>query len=334
MRKLGHLVCVLTLVPVLSCGGSGGSGGGGDGDGDLSSGIQVTGTVSGTTGTSLNVPLLSALTAGRADFNADPDLCPDNTGGGVSENLSPSSYTVALKRLTLLGDASQGTEDHELFPADSVDDAYVVDFADDGVFFSSESYPPAGTYNGFEIEVFYIEMEVDMIIPAVAATEASYRTRGYFAQVGNIELRDVTVFSGDAEFWINRQTDTANPYELVAVSETHPFQVLDLWSDDEFWGRDPVTISTADDFGTDFRFELADGTTGLTIPESTDELFEIELAFDVSDRFTFWEYLANGVAADADGDFTVGFDCGYRILFPNVEITVETTEADTESSET
>jgi len=262
-----------------------------------------------------------AATLDTVPYNDDPSLCPDETGGGVSANITPTAYTVALKRMTLLGDTSVGTADYELFSTSSVDSAYVADFVTDTTFFASDTLPPAGTYAGVEIEVFYIEMELPMIVPAISDTEAVYTTRGYFDTVGNVYPRDVTIFSDTTECWINRKLDDPDPYGLIPVTNSHPDQVLDLWADENFWGRYPITISSADvSLGTDFTFNMASGGGTLEIPDSLSGSYVISFEFDVTDRFTFWEYLETLDSSYADGKFTVGYDCGYRIFFPNVEI--------------
>jgi hypothetical protein len=262
-----------------------------------------------------------AAAADTISYNDDPSLCPDGAGGGVSANITPSAYTVALKRMTLLGDSSTATADYELFSTGSIDSAYKVDFVTDTTFFASDTLPPVGTYVGVEIEVFYIEMELPLIVPALSDTQAVYITRGYFDTVGNVVPRDVTIFSDTTECWIDRQIDGADPYGLIPVTNSHPFQVLDLWADDNFWGRYPITISSADiSLGTDFTFNMSTGGEALVIPDSLSGAYVILFEFDVTNRFTFWEYLETLDSADADGVFTVGYDCGYRILFPDVQI--------------
>jgi hypothetical protein len=284
--------------------------------------IQVIGRLTGISPTPAQVTVMTppAVTPDKVPFNDDPALCPDETGGGVSANITPSAYTVALKRMTLLGDTSLGTANYELFSTSSVDSAFIADFVTDTTFFASDTLPPAGTYTGVEIEVFYIEMELPLIVPAISDTEKVYVTRGYFDTVGNIVPRDVTILLDSGEFWINRKLDDPVPFGLIPVTTSHPDQVLDLWHDDNFWGRYPITISTADTLlGTDFTFNMIGGGN-LVIPDSLTGTYIISFEFDVTDRFTFWEYLETLNPADADGTFTVGYDCGYRILFPNVRI--------------
>jgi hypothetical protein len=158
-------------------------------------------------------------------------------------------------------------------------------------------------------------------VPAISDTETVYATRGYFDTVGNVYPRDVTIFSDTTECWVNRKLDDPDPFGLIPVTESHPFQVLDLWADENFWGRYPITISTADtSFGTSFSFNMAGEEGTLVIPDSLTGSYVVSFEFDVTDRFTYWEYLETLQTSDADGTFTVGYDCGYRILFPNVQI--------------
>lgn len=329
------LICVFAFSALQGCSSSS-TGDDDDDDNDVTSGITIVGAVTGTADAGLVKSV--KFSTKFADFNDNADLCPateDDPENATSAVNTPSSYTIALKKFTLVGDA-----EYEVFSADSVDNAYISDFEADTTFFSSETYPTAGTYTGIEIELFYIEMEVPMIIPALGDTEATiYTTRGYFDDVGNVQPRDVTIFSEGTEYWINRQTDSDDPYGLVAVTEDHPFQVLDLWSDENFWGteddpREPLTICTEDvdtdtctgsELGTELTFNMED-EAGLTIPDTASGLYTITMTFDVANRFTFWEYLENGLAADADGIYTVGYDCGYRIFFPDVTITMEESE--------
>ncbi len=317
------LAACLTATVVIVCSSSESPSGGDQTSDSYQTEIQVIGRLTGISqltpwGAVVRSP---AAASGIIPYNDDPSLCPDETGGGVSANITPSAYTVALKRMTLLGDTLMGTADYELFSTGSVDSAYVADFVTDTTFFASDTLPPAGTYTGVEIEVFYIEMELPMIVPAIIDTELVYSTRGYFDSVGNIFPRDVTIFSDTTENWVNRKLDDPNPFGLVPVTNSHPDQVLDLWADENFWGRYPITISSADtSLGTNFTFNMAGGEGILVIPDSLSGSYIVSFEFDITDRFTFWEYLETLDSADADGKFTVGYDCGYRILFPNVEI--------------
>jgi hypothetical protein len=317
---LALLVGCLAVTGIIVCSSSK-SPSGGDQTGDQTE-FQVIGRLTGLLpAPSWAVVQSPATTPDMVPYNDDPSLCPDETGGGVSANITPSAYTVALKRMTLLGDTSVGTADYELFSTGSADSAYVADFVTDTTFFTSETLPPAGTYKGVEIEVFYIEMELPMIVPAISDTETVYVTRGYFDTVGNVYPRDVTIFSDTTECWVNRKLDDPDPFGLIPVTNSHPFQVLDLWADENFWGRYPITISTADtSLGTDFTFNMAGSGGTLVIPDSLSGSYVVSFEFDVTNRFTYWEYLETLETSDADGIFTVGYDCGYRILFPNVEI--------------
>lgn len=343
------LLCVSALLPACSCGSdSGDEDGGTNGTGDT--GFKVTGSLS---GAAAIVEAAAASTFTASDFYYDPppdglNQVPDSANGGTSANSSPEGYTVALKTLTLLGDDS--TDDYEGFSAEAVEDAYIADFVNDTTFFDSETYPDPGTYEGIEMEVFYIEMEIEVYIPRLnyaledstyTFTSDVYTMRGYFDTVGDIEPRDVTVFwddpdddpdAGEQEYWIDRQMDHDTPFGLVSVDdEERPWQTFDLWADENFWGRDPVTISTSEEFranfGTGFDFELAEGTEDFTIPEDPEGVYEVAFEFDVQETLTWWEYLEEVDGAvdteSADGLFALGFDSGYRFFFPRVMISME-----------
>ncbi|MFQ6008898.1 MAG: hypothetical protein ACE5K8_08120, partial [Candidatus Zixiibacteriota bacterium] len=92
--------------------------------------ILVIGMLTGVSPVSPGLTVVNSppATPDMVPYNDDPSLCPDASGGGVSANITPSAYTVALKRMTLLGDTSEGTADYELFSTGSVDSAYIADF--------------------------------------------------------------------------------------------------------------------------------------------------------------------------------------------------------------
>ncbi|MDY6833995.1 MAG: hypothetical protein SVY53_04250 [Chloroflexota bacterium] len=307
------------------------------------------------TGAAQSAEVAAASTFTSSFLYVEPDYSPDSGGGGVSATLSPEGYTVALKKLTLLGDDDSGTSDYEVFSTEDVEEAYVVDFVNDTTFFDSDELPDPGTYDGIEIELFYIEMDADVYIPRLNYTEASgvytftsdvYTMRGYFHEVDNVQPRDVTVFwddpdddpdQGELEYWIDRQYDHDVPFGIIAVTEERPPQTFDLWADEVFWGteaspREPLTIATTEEFsaiyGTEFHFDLAEGTTSFTIPEDSEGTYELNFEFNVQHTLTWWEYVYDEDAevidaSIADGEFAVGFDSGYRIFFPDVIISIE-----------
>lgn len=352
-RVLLYCTVFLAVGCLMACGSSSSSSGGGGTD----SGIQVVGSVTGLNA-SVAAPTQMVNIAKEDHDPADSSRCP-TTSQSNSFSVTPTSYYVTLKKLTLLGSAATGTADYDLIDVASLAAATEVDFSTTSIFTSSTTFPPAGTYDGIEIEVYYIGMDVPMVVPAVNAdngvgtfTSASYLTRGYFQDVSNIDPRDVTIFadtgSGIAEeYWVNRQTDLPNPYALEAVTGGHPNQVLDLWSDADFWcengiettagctdgWRDPMTICTRATSncdpavqGTDFTFEITGGLPELVIPTGATGLYTITMRFDVTDTFTFWgDTNFSDPTTELYGTFRVGYDCGYRIMFPNVEITLAST---------
>ena len=341
MRSFSFVAVVAMVAFLAACGGSGST------PAPTDSGIKVVGSVEGLAASVAAPPVMASKSVAKASFDADPSCETE------SFNITPTAYRVRFKRVTLLGSSSTGTADFDLINVASVDDATEVDFVTNSTFTESTSYPPAGTYDGIQVEVFYIGEAVQMAVPAVnEATGAetfavdSYLLRGYFADVGNVQPRDVTLFADpgtgtEAEYWIDRDTFGSDPYGLVSVASSHPNAVLDLWHDPNFWcengtwtpagctegWRTPMSICTRTTaecdsslFGTDFTFAMADGTGELVIPADATGLYTITFAFDVADKFNFWGDTNYPNAADAYGTFRVGYDCGIRIFFPDVTI--------------
>lgn len=309
MKKRYLLVLFATLF-AISCGSSTATNDEDDDDNPTTdTGIKVVGSLSGT------APSISSSIKSISAFKGGEDGgCPNGNVNAISVAFSPSAYTVALKRFVLLGDT--GTDDFEVFATDDPEEAYIADFANDTEFFSdTETYPPAGTYNGIEIELFYADATFPLVIPAIDADEADYNTRNFFYDIGDALVRDVAIEHADEWNWISREDWSVAPF-----SGDRPVNVLDLWSSEAFWERDPITISTenSSEFGLNFNF---DGDP-LVIPENPDGLYQIEMAFNVANTFTYWEYLEHDSLDDADNKFTVGEDCGYRIMFPPVTITM------------
>lgn len=240
--------------------------------------------------------------------------CPDDKSGGVAGRVTPSVYAMNLRKLTLLG--APGTDDVDLYASEAYDEAGEVDLSSSTVLAEQDALP-AGSYTGLYLEVWSIRMDFPMVLPAVDAEAAEYGMRGWFAEVGPYQRRDVTVLVDgddeveDGEYWV--EPDGA----LASVEAARPGAWIDLWHDEDFWGQEPVGLSTEADFGGDFRF-VADGA--LEVSGRPGEQHVVEMRFDLIERFTWWEDLPDGDASSADGAFTMGDDCGLRILFPDVDI--------------
>ena len=304
--------------------------------------FRISGTLSGATEAAGTVTSASTFTppADHLYYDITSGRAPQTGAGAVSATIPPEYYTVALKKLTLLGDSSAGTADYEVLSESILQTAEAVDFMNATTFFESDTFPTAGTYSGIQMEVFYIEMQVPVVIPMISYNEATYTMRGYFTEVDNIQPRDITVFHDDnqdgisEEFWISEDLDANEPYGLVAVTGNRPLEVFDLWENQVFWAQDPVIISTAANLqGTDFTFSFEEGTTTFVTPENPIDDYEITLNFNVTNRFNWWEYLYDEAdeltsdptvdASHADGMSVIGFDAGYSILFPNVQLSVD-----------
>lgn len=309
-KTLKSLVVFLISLTVISCGSSNNN--------TTTKSITVKGSLDTGKG---SLPKISAIKRGFEPGDT-PGCNYDNTSTptGVSTNLTPSTYAVAMKRFTLLGKEGSGTSDYDLFTADDITTS-VVDFTDSTNFYSStKTLPPAGTYDGFEMELYYIQMGLpDIILPIVSenvSTDANpYNVQMYFETVGNVEKRDFIIQDprDDSWDWIHPDGDPITP-----ITSTRPSTVIDLFANEEFWTQDPIILSTREapvSGGMDFSYE------GDPIVITASGAYTITLTFDIAETFNFWNWLDDeNPTGDGIYDFEHG-NCGIHPMLPKVTIT-------------
>ena len=75
--------------------------------------------------------------------------------------------------------------------------------------------------------------------------------------------------------------------------------------------------------GSGLTFAMADGSAEIVIPENPDGTYTLTFAFDVSQKFTFWPDINySNTSTEAYGTYRVGYDCGLRIFFPSVTVSL------------
>ncbi len=237
--------------------------------------------------------------------------CPDDASGGVSGHATPSVFALSIRRITLLG--AEGTDDFVIASSENPDEAEEVDVASEDAALASAAMPPAGTYDGLELQVWSARTDFELVVPAVSEAPLGVPVHGWFADVDPLQKRDLTFTIHGGDYWVDRES-----WELAPTYGDRPDNVLDLWDDPDFWAAEPVTLSTRDPAGSDLRFEVADGGE-LVVPEDASGTWTIALEFDVTDRLTWWESDPDA----PDGVFTVGEDCGFRLLFPAITAWME-----------
>ena len=258
----------------------------------------------------------------------DGDCSEDD--GGTPVWTAPSTYGIQLKRLTLLG--ADGTEDHDLILVDALSDSSEVLLTNKLSEMEGEiSRPPAGTYDGIELEVFSTRADIEMTLTNLETSDMP--VRGWFVDNGDIEPRDITVEIDGIEHWVamtdmeavvaqtaadiegaeEADGDTGFEVEIgLGEGEDPPADRLTMWEDETFWSAEPIVLSSAD--GTkDYRMGIEGGSA--TIEDGTD--LTVSLWFDIGAVLSWWE------GGSLDGTFSLDNDCGLRVGPPDVTVSIE-----------
>ena len=274
-----------------------------------------------------SVSVEGATTTRRSAPPAMERECNEDDGG-TSAWGAPSTYGVQIKRLTLLG--ADGTEDHDLLLVDGLSSASEAILTGKPSALEGEIVrPPAGTYDGIELEVF--STRADLEISLLNMDTEDMPVRGWFVDNGEITPRDITVEIDGTEHWVamadmeavaaqtaadleaaaEAQGDTGSGDE-IGQEEEPPADRLTLWEDEEFWSAEPIVLSSAD--GTkDYLLGIEGGSA--TIEDGTD--LTVTLWFDIGAVLSWWE------GGTPDGVFSLESDCGLRVGAPDVTVSIQ-----------
>ncbi len=235
----------------------------------------------------------------------------------VDVNLTPRAYTVAFKRIVIKEvdeDTDEVLVEHELFSADSVDEALIVDLLDSLSLDVLEAEDlPDGAYNQVDIEVFYLDMTVATLYPDDESHDITYRM--VYEDMGVLEQRDF-LLELDPD-WMEEGSELAasvtdvgwywmemsDPDNVVAVDWTaaHPsFHVLDLFANEEFWSSEHKVLEGG---RIDPPLEYDAEVGGI-----------VTIEFDVTGAFNFKDYYDD--ETEADGLWEIRLDGGIHPFPP------------------
>jgi hypothetical protein len=284
----------------------------------LLSGCQNDSVVLGTTAT----PGLLKIQATTDSLGAAARVVPSGQQApdDVDVNLTPTAFTVAFKRIVIRQiDESTGQTlaEIELFSADSVDQALVVDLVNSQASDLLDAQDlPAGTYDKLDIEVFYMDMTVATIFPGDESHDIEYRM--VYETMGLLEPRDFLLYlepswmtgyeqlSSEVTqagfYWMNRED--ADVVLAVDGATEHPnFNVLDLFADDDFWNSEHKV--------------LEGGMINPPLVYDPDEGGILSVDFDLEGKFNFKDYHDDSKAAD--GLWEIRYDSGIHPFPPDFE---------------
>lgn len=338
MRTIG-LLAVLPFF-LLACGSSSTST-------DSSTGIKLVsaGDFDASASASLNALIRSTTTglcSGRTDTSAD---APDLTDGldcdgdnGIVAHITPTQYTLAFKRVSLISDDGQTAQLDLVADTGTLAAAEVVDFTEDD---SSETVVTinatdltAGTYTGIEAEIYYFQMT--MPVNGTTYNVRIYMSDDDFPSEGNLghHQGDITYISdnGTELGWIDdtwsdtslsssrgaAQNGAGNENATNGDPETgHQrgfFGNADLWDQTDFMqGASQDVYIFAINFDTDLV---------IPDPSTITDLTTITVTFSTADTFYYEDFAPQGTGFNPGLETVV--DTGeWAPLTPTASITVD-----------
>jgi hypothetical protein len=173
---------------------------------------------------------------------------------------------------------------------------------------------PAGTYNQFDIEVFYLDMTIPTLYPAKVSHDIPYRM--VFENMGVLQQRDFllnldpawmepgsaleALVTATGWYWM----DMGNPDNVTPVdgAAAHPtYHVLDLFANDEFWSAEHKVLEGGR-IEPPLEYDPAVGGA-------------VTINFDVTGTFDFKDYHDETTAPD--GQWEIRQDAGIHPFPPN-----------------
>ena len=205
LGMLKPVLAVLLMASLFACSG-GGSGGASSLEGQGSVNVKMKADF-GTSELSASSPsmLIQLAEAAKIDTCPIPPPSMDDSGyaagldcdndGGIIRYITPSSFKVAIKRLTFLKDDGDTVE---IIP-DTVTlaDAKVYDLTSEVSLF--QEYIAAGNYPTFEAEFYYYEIQMEMNDPPLTQSIRVYLSDDDFPEEGNLghHQGDITLIDAD-----------------------------------------------------------------------------------------------------------------------------------------
>lgn len=288
--------------------------------------------------------LVRAVTTGAcADLgspitNDDPILadgldCDDD--GGVVAHVTPSSYVITFKRVTLLG-IDADTSDIDLLPdTGTLANSEVIEFTEEDssttVIMLSPEDLAAGTYSGIESEIYYFEMT--FLIGGEDKTVRIYMSDDDFEGEGNLEHHqgDITLINDDGTEtgWIDSTWTEESVVETrseaqngAGGTDAETGHERGFFGNAEFWDAEDLDQGSDQDI---YVVELLFGDAlEIPDPDTIIDLTIITATFSIADTFFYEDFAPQGTGffPDSGGEAT-GEDAAWAPLEPTASLTVE-----------
>lgn len=268
---------------------------------------------------------------------ADGSDCDED--GGVVAHITPTSYSLAIKRASLFSDDADTADLDLVADTGTLGNSELIDFtptaSSDTVVTIDPADLTAGIYDGIEIEMYYFQMTFE--IGGVTRNVRIYMSDDDFdgeaatrSGLGPHHQGDITFIDDDGTTelgWIDfTWSDTLvsergadqNGAGLVDDETGHD---RGFFGDRDFWGNDLfVQGANQDIYLNQLRFD-----TSLTIdPETMTGLTTITATFSIADTFFYEDFDPIGTGfSGGDGSDAVNPDGGWAPLEPTATLSVE-----------
>lgn len=229
----------------------------------------------------------------------DPDLADglDCDGdGGVVAHITPTKYSLALKRVTMLSDNDAAID--LISDTGTLAASQVIDFVSDDPSETIITIEPdnltAGTYTGLEFEIYYFQLTFD-----VGGTEKNvrfYMSDDDFGSEGNLghHQGDITFVDDDGMElgWINgtwsETSENRNVQEGAGGTDPETGHARGFFGNSDQW-NDTAQMQGAGQDVFNYKIQLS---SPLSIAEAiaSDYLTKVTATFSVADAFFYEDF--------------------------------------------
>jgi hypothetical protein len=266
-----------------------------------------------------------------------PDLEDDldcDGDGGVVAHITPSQYSLALKRVTLFSD-DEATDGIDLLSdTGTLAESEVIDFTPDETTATTITIDAAdlsqGIYDGVEIELYYFQMTFD--IGGVTRNVRIYMSDDNFTAEGNLghHQGDITFIDDEGtelgwiDFTWGDSLASAHGEDQDGAGGDDPEtgHARGFFGNEDFWNTDLLSQGADQDiYVSQLRF---DESLEIPDPDTITSLTTITATFSIADTFFYEDFDPIGTGfSGGDNSDAVAETGGWAPLEPTADLTVE-----------
>lgn len=266
---------------------------------------------------------------------ADGLDCDDDDG--IVAHITPTSYSLAFKRVTLVPTDVVGDDAPAIdFIADTgtLANAEVVDFTSDDTSETVITIDPsdltAGSYSAIETELYYFQMTFP--VGGVTRNVRIYMSDDDFEVQGNLghHQGDITFINDDGEelgwvdsTWGDTLADTRGEDQNGAGgTDAETSHARGFFGNAEFWdAADQVQGAAQDNYLYTVAF---DEPLEIPDPDTIDDITTITTTFSVADTFFYEDFAPQGTGfSPGDGGEATAESAAWAPLAPSATLAVE-----------